>query len=98
MWSLPLAGSAFKKVYFDPSKGRQVAVFIPAEDIVVPYGASSIEDADRVTHVMRKTENEVIKLQEAGFYVDVDLGEPGYELDDIEKQKSRRNRHVCYAG
>ena len=88
LWSLPLAGSAFKKVYFDPSKGRQVAVFIPAEDIVVPYGASSIEDADRVTHVMRKTENEVTKLQEAGFYIDVDLGEPGYELDDIEKQKA----------
>jgi hypothetical protein len=88
LWSLPLAGSAFKKVYYDPSKGRQVAVFIPAEDIVVPYGASSIEDADRVTHVMRKTENEIIKLQEAGFYADVDLGEPGYELDDIEKQKA----------
>jgi hypothetical protein len=88
LWSLPLAGSAFKKVYFDPGKGRQVAVFIPAEDIVVPYGASSIEDAERVTHVMRKTENEVIKLQEAGFYADVDLGEPGYELDDIEKQKA----------
>jgi len=88
LWSLPLAGSAFKKVYYDPSKGRQVAVFIPAEDIVVPYGASSIEDADRVTHVMRKTENEVVKLQEAGFYCDVDLGEPGYELDDVEKQKA----------
>jgi len=88
LWSLPLAGSAFKKVYFDPNKGRQVAVFIPAEDIVVPYGASSIEDAERVTHVMRKTENEVVKLQEAGFYADVDLGEPGYELDDIEKQKA----------
>jgi hypothetical protein len=88
LWSLPLAGSAFKKVYFDPNKGRQVAVFIPAEDIVVPFGASSIEDAERVTHVMRKTENEVLKLQEAGFYVDVDLGEPGYELDDIEKQKA----------
>ena len=88
LWSLPLAGSAFKKVYFDPSKGRQVAVFIPAEDIVVPFGASSIEDAERVTHVMRKTENEIIKLQEAGFYCDVDLGEPGYELDDIEKQKA----------
>jgi len=88
LWSLPLAGSAFKKVYFDPSKGRQVAIFIPAEDIVVPYGASSIEDAERVTHVMRKTENEVIRLQEAGFYADVDLGEPGYELDDIEKQKA----------
>ena len=88
LWSLPITGSAFKKVYFDPSKGRQVAMFIPAEDIVVPYGASSIEDAERVTHVMRKTENEVIKLQEAGFYADVDIGEPGYELDDIEKQKA----------
>jgi hypothetical protein len=88
LWSLPLAGSAFKKVYFDPSKGRQVAVFIPAEDIVVPYGASNLESAERVTHVMRKTENEVKKLQEAGFYSDVDLGEPSHELDDIEKQKA----------
>ena len=88
LWSLPLAGSAFKKVYYDPSKGRQVAVFIPAEDIVVPYGASNIEDAERVTHVMRKTENEVIKLQDAGFYRDVELGDPSHELDDIEKQKA----------
>ena len=91
LWSLPLAGSAFKKVYYDPAKGRQVAVFIPAEDIVVPYGASNLETAERVTHVMRKTENEVKKLQEAGFYTDVDLGEPGYELDDIEKQKAEEN-------
>lgn len=88
LWSLPLAGSAFKKVYYDPSKGRQVAVFIPAEDIVVPYGASNLESAERVAHVMRKTENEVKKLQEAGFYSDVDLGEPTHELDDIEKQKA----------
>jgi hypothetical protein len=88
LWNLPLAGSAFKKVYFDPNRGRQVAVFIPAEDIVVPYGASDIESAERVTHVMRKTENEVLKLQEAGFYRDVDLGEPNSELDDIEKQKA----------
>ena len=88
LWSLPLAGSAFKKVYYDPSKGRQVAVFIPAEDIVVPYGASNLEAAERVTHVMRKTQNEVKKLQEAGFYLDVDLGEPTHELDDIEKQKA----------
>jgi hypothetical protein len=91
LWSLPLAGSAFKKVYYDPSKGRQMAVFIPAEDIIVPYGASNLETAERVTHVMRKTENEVIKLQEAGFYRDVDLGDPGYELDDIEKQKAEEN-------
>lgn len=88
LWSLPLAGSAFKKVYYDPAKGRQVAVFIPAEDIVIPYGASNLESAERVAHVMRKTENEIKKLQEAGFYCDVDLGEPGYELDDIEKQKA----------
>ena len=88
LWSLPLAGSAFKKVYYDPSKGRQMAMFITAEDIVVPYGASSLETAERVTHVMRKTENEVLKLQEAGFYRDVDLGEPSMELDDIEKQKA----------
>ena len=88
LWNLPLAGSAFKKVYYDPSKGRQAAVFIPAEDIVVPYGASNIEEAERVTHVMRKTENELRKLMEAGFYIDSDLGEPGYELDDIEKQKA----------
>ena len=88
LWSLPLAGSAFKKVYYDPSIGRQVAVFVPAEDIVVPYGASSLERAERVTHVMRKTENEVLKLQEEGFYCDVDLGEPSHEIDDIEKQKA----------
>jgi hypothetical protein len=88
LWNLPIAGSAFKKVYYDPSKGRQMAVFIPAEDIVVPYGASNLETAERVTHVMRKTENDVRKLQEAGFYRDVDLGEPSYQLDDIEKQKA----------
>ncbi len=91
LWNLPLAGSAFKKVYYDPSKGRQAAVFIPAEDIVVPYGATSLETAERVTHVMRKTENEVKKLQNAGFYADVELGDPGYELDDIEKQKAEED-------
>ena len=88
LWNLPIAGSAFKKVYYDPSKGRQMAVFIPAEDIVVPYGASNLETAERVTHVMRKTKNDVAKLMEAGFYMDVDLGEPTYDLDDIEKQKA----------
>lgn len=88
LWNLPLAGSAFKKVYYDPSIGRQIAMFIPAEDIVVPYGASNLESSERVTHVMRKTENEVTKLQEAGFYSDVELGEPSSELDDIEKQKA----------
>jgi hypothetical protein len=88
LWNLPITGSAFKKVYYDPSKGRQMAVFIPAEDIVVPYGASNLETAERVTHVMRKTENEILRLQEAGFYADVELGEPTFELDDIEKQKA----------
>ena len=91
LWSLPLAGSAFKKIYYDPSKGRQVAVFIPAEDIVVPYGASSLETAERVTHVMRKTKNDLVRLQAAGFYSDVELGEPGYDLDDIEKQKAEED-------
>jgi hypothetical protein len=88
LWSLPITGSAFKKVYYDPSIGRQVAMFITAEDMVVPYGASSMESAERVTHVMRKTPNELAKLQAAGFYSDVDLGEPSNELDDIEKQKA----------
>lgn len=89
LWNLPLAGSAFKKVYYDPSLGRQVAMFIPAEDIVVPYGAPNLERAERITHVMRKTENEIAKLQEAGFYIDEDLGEPSSELDDVEKQKAQ---------
>jgi len=88
LWSLPITGSAFKKVYYDPSLGRQVAMFISAEDMVVPYGASSLESAERVTHVMRKTPNEIAKLQAAGFYSDVDLGEPSNDLDDIEKQKA----------
>ena len=88
LWALPITGSAFKKVYYDPSKGRQVAMFIPAEDIVVPYGSSNIEDSERVTHVMRKTEQEVTRLMDSGFYREVELGEPSYQLDDIEKQKA----------
>ena len=89
LWSLPITGSAFKKVYYDPNLGRQVAMFITAEDMVVPYGASSLESAERVTHVMRKTPNEILKLQAAGFYAEMDLGEPSNELDDIEKQKAK---------
>lgn len=88
LWNLPLAGSAFKKVYYDPSRGRQMAMFIPAEDIVVPYGASSLESAPRVTHIMRKTKNELVRLQNKGFYRDIDLGEPSSVLDDIERQKA----------
>jgi hypothetical protein len=86
LWGLGLSGNAFKKVYYDPSMERQVSIFIPAEDIVVPYGASNIETAERVTHVMRKTENEMRKLQVSGFYRDVDLGEPNNTLDEVEKK------------
>ena len=86
--SLALAGNSFKKVYYDPSLGRQTAVYIPAEDIVVPYGAANIESAERVTHRMRKTKNEVTKLQYAGFYKDVDLGDPIRVMDEVEKQKA----------
>ena len=86
LWGLGLAGNAFKKVYFDPSLERQVAMYVPAEDIVVPYGASNLETAERVTHVMRKTPNELKKLQVAGFYRDVDLGEPFLDIDEAEKK------------
>ncbi len=88
LYTLGISGSAFKKVYYDPSLGRQTAIFIPAEDVVVPYGASNIESAERVTHVMRKTKNDLRKLQVAGFYRDVELGEPQKTLDDIEKRKA----------
>jgi len=88
LYNLGLAGSGFKKVYYDPNMGRQVAVFVPAEDVIVPYGASHIETAERVTHVMRKTKNELKKLQASGFYVDVDLGEPQAYHSDIEERKA----------
>jgi hypothetical protein len=86
LWGLGLAGNAFKKVYFDPSLDRQVSLFVPAEDVVVPYGASNIQTAERVTHVMRKTENELRKLQVAGFYRDVELGDPVDSFDEVEKK------------
>ena len=86
LWGLGLAGNAFKKVYYDPSLERQVSMYVPAEDIVVPYGASNLETAERVTHVMRKTKNELRKLQVAGFYRDVDLGEPFLDVDEAEKK------------
>ncbi len=86
VWGLGLSGNAFKKVYFDPSLNRQVSIFVPAEDLIVPYGASDLETAERVTHVMRKTENELRKLQVAGFYRDVDLGTPMATFDDVEKK------------
>ncbi len=88
LYSLGLAGSAFKKVYFDPNLGRQMAVYIPAEDVIVPYGASTIEQAERVSHIMRKTKNELRKLQAAGFYRDVELGDPQPFHTDIEEKKA----------
>ena len=89
-WGLGLSGNAFKKVYFDPSLNRQVAVFVPAEDVVVPYGASNLETANRMTHVMRKTKNELRRLMVAGFYKDIDLPEPSNTLDDVEKKIAER--------
>lgn len=86
LWGLGLAGNAFKKVYYDPSLGRQVSMYVPADDVVVPYGASNLETAERVTHVMRKTPNEVAKLQAAGFYRDIDLPEPSDSLDEVEQK------------
>ena len=88
LFNLGLAGSAFKKVYYDTSLGRQTSVFIPAEDIVIPYGSSGARTAERVTHVMRKTKNDIKKLQVAGFYRDVDLGEPTNVHTDVEKKKA----------
>jgi len=86
LWGLGLSGNAFKKVYYDPNLERQASIFVPTEDIVVPYGASNIETAERVTHVMRKTKNELIKLQVAGFYCDIDLGDPVNTMDEVEKK------------
>jgi hypothetical protein len=88
LFNLGLAGSAFKKVYFDPNLGRQVSIFCPAEDIVIPYGSSGARSAERVTHVMRKTKNDVRKLQVARFYRDVELGEPVMIHNDVEKKKA----------
>jgi hypothetical protein len=85
-WGLGLSGNAFKKVYYDPNLERQVSLFVPAEDLIVPYGASDLRSAERVTHVMRKTENELRKLQVAGFYRDVELGEPTNAFDEVEKK------------
>lgn len=86
LWGLGLSGNAFKKVYYDPSLERQVSIFVPAEDVVVPYGSETLQNAPRVTHVMRKTENELKKLQVAGFYRDIELGPPMNTLDDVEKK------------
>lgn len=88
LFNLGLSGAAFKKVYFDPTLGRQISMFVPAEDVIIPYGATSAHTSERVTHTMRKTENEIRKLQVAGFYRDVDLGEPVHITTDVEKKKA----------
>ena len=90
LWGLGLSGNAFKKVYFDPSLGRQTSMYVPAEDVVVPYGSSNLETSPRVTHVMRKTPNEVKKLQAAGFYRDIELDDPIDTLDEIETAIAER--------
>ena len=87
LWSLSLAGASFKKVYFDPSINRQVSMFVPAEDIYLSYGASNANNAERITHLMRKTKNEVKKLQYAGFYRDVELSEPTKDINEIQRRK-----------
>jgi hypothetical protein len=89
LWSLPATGSAFKKVYFDPNLGRQVSMFIPAEDIILPYGTTDLDTCYRLTHGMRKTKNEIIKLQQAGFYRDIELPDPSKEQDNIKKAKDK---------
>jgi hypothetical protein len=105
LWSLPATGSAFKKIYDDPNLGRQTSVFVPAEDILLPYGTTDMDTCYRLTHVMRKTKNELIKLQNAGFYRDVDLPDPmKAQLDDIKKAKDKEtgfsdlndDRYVLY--
>jgi len=88
LFNLGLAGAAFKKVYLDPSLGRQTSIFCPAEDVIIPYGSSGARTAERVTHVMRKTKNDFRKLQVAGFYRDVELGEPVIMHNDVEKKKA----------
>ena len=104
LWNLPATGSAFKKVYFDPSLQRQTSLFIPAEDIIISYGASSIETAERVTHRMYKTSNEIRKLQVAGFYRDIELGDPPKIKDELQEKKDQEtgfssandDRYVLY--
>ncbi len=89
LWSLPATGSAFKKVYYDPNLGRQVSMFVPAEDIILPYGATDMDTCRRLTHVMRKSKNDLVKLQAAGFYREVELGEPDKNKSDIQQAKDK---------
>ena len=90
LWALALAGSAFKKVYYDPTLERQVSIYVPAEDVVIPYGVTSLRRSERVAHIMRKTKNDIKRLQVSGFYRDIDLGDPLSTQTDIEKAKAQK--------
>ncbi len=90
LWGVALAGSSFKKVYYDPSLERQVSFYIPAEDVILPYGVTNIRRTDRLTHMMRKTKNDIKRLQHSGFYRDIDLGDPFANQTDIEKAKAQK--------
>ena len=89
LFSLPAAGSAFKKIYFDPNTERPVSLFVPAEDIIIPYGTTELQSCPRLTHRMRKTENEILKLQKAGFYREVELGDPPKVTNEIQQKKDK---------
>lgn len=91
LWSLPATGSAFKKVYYDPNIERQISLFVPAEDIILPYGTTELSSCQRITHRMRKTENEIVKLQQAGFYADIELGEPTKFKSEIQERKDKES-------
>lgn len=86
LFKLPLAGSAFKKVYYDPLMDRPCAVFVPSEDFVASYGATDLMTCPRYTHVMKKTKNEILELQVAGFYRDIDLRDPAPDFSDIQEK------------
>ena len=86
LFSLPLAGSAFRKVYYDPNLGRPSGIFVPSEDVVVNYGASDLETCERATHVMRKSFNEIRKMQVNGFYKDIELPDPTNSYSDIQEK------------
>jgi hypothetical protein len=89
LFSLPIAGSAFRKVYYDPALGRPCAMFVPAEDFVVSYGASDLQTCERATHIMKRTPNEVRKLQVAGFYLDIDLPPSAPDMSEIQQKYDR---------
>ena len=91
LFSLPATGSAFKKVYKDPSLGRQTSVFVPAEDVILPYGTTELSTCERLTHRMRKTENDIVRLQVAGFYRDINLGEPPKVTNELQQKKDKES-------